>query len=204
MLECFSFTPELQFGSNCYVLKSDNKYCIIDPSVSYESIKDTLGDISGCVKYIILTHSHFDHILSLDDWLENTRLFPSMSKRAAENIKDSMANCYRLFFRLDKGYHGKCNILSEGDVLPLGDAALRIIETPGHTNGSICIIADDFIFTGDTVFSGGSYGRCDLPSGNSSELSVSIKRILCYDDKTIYPGHGDSTTVQMAKKYRYL
>ena len=204
MLECFTFVPEMQFGSNCYVLKSDGEYCIIDPSVSYETIKETLGDIKNCVKYIILTHCHFDHILELGDWLDETHLHPSMSENAAKNIRDSKVNCYRLFFRIEKAYLGECNILSEGDSLPLGNRTLRVIETPGHTNGSICVITDDFIFAGDTLFSGGSYGRYDLPSGNRAELSASINRILGYDDKTILSGHGEKTTVQTARKYRYL
>ena len=204
MLECFSLTPELQFGSNCYILKSNNEYCVIDPSVSYKEAIEQVGDIKGSVKYIILTHSHFDHILSLDDWIENTGVLPSISKNGMDNVKNSKINCYRLFFGIDKAYLGDCNALTDGDRLTLGDQTLKIVETPGHTNCSICIITDDFIFSGDTVFSGGSYGRCDLPTGNRYELSASLERILSYEDKIIYSGHGEPTTVSRAKEYRYL
>lgn len=204
MLECFALTPELQFGSNCYVLKSNDEYCVIDPSVSYGEVSERLGDIKDKVKYIILTHSHFDHILALDDWIEKTGLLPSLSKKASDNVKNSKINCYRLFFRIDKAYLGECNVLSDGDVLTLGDQTLSILETPGHTNGSICIITEDFIFCGDTLFAGGSYGRYDLPSGNAAELSRSIQKILSYGNKIIYSGHGEPTTVFAAKKYSYL
>lgn len=204
MLECVTFTPELQFGSNCYVLKSNDEYCIIDPSVPYEAVRERLGDISERVKYIILTHCHFDHILELGDWLDATHRRPSMSKDASLNIKDSKVNCYRLFFRIEKAYLGECNILSEGDRLTLGDDILHITKTPGHTSGSISIITNDFMFVGDTLFSGGSYGRYDLPSGNRAALLESIDKILSYDDKIIYCGHGEITTTAEARKYRYL
>ena len=205
MLDCYIFTPRIQFGANCYVLSSGGEYAVIDPSVSYDDVIQTLPDISGKVKYIILTHSHFDHTLELENWMQNTTLEPSMSENAYVNIGDSLKNCYWQFFRIDKAYTGKYTRLQDCDVLTLGEDKIHVIETPGHTNGSICLITADRIFAGDTIFEGGSYGRYDLPGGNASELSSSIKKLLSYgDDMIILSGHGAATTVKEAKNYRYL
>ena len=205
MLECFAFMPRLQFGANCYVLKSGNEYCVIDPSASYAAVSEKLGDISSSVKYIILTHSHFDHTLALDEWIEITKIVPSASTNACANVKDADINCYKRFFGIDKSYQGPTNVLREGDALSFGDDLIRVIETPGHTNGSICLIADGMIFSGDTLFSGGAYGRCDLPTGDIRELSASVDRILSLPDYTIiYSGHGDKSTINEAKAYEYI
>ena len=204
MLECFTFEPKESFGSNCYVLKSGSEFCIIDPSVSYDTVKGALGDISKNIRYIILTHCHFDHILALDEWIELSGVLPSMSYLTSENIKSSRTNCYRLFFGVDKFYDGGCNTVKEGDTLPFGDTALYILETPGHTNGSVCIVCEDAVFVGDTLFADGSFGRCDLPSGNKLLLPTSISKILELDCKRIFSGHGRATTTEEAKKYSYM
>ncbi len=205
MLECFAFLPRLQYGANCYVLKSGGEYCVIDPTASYGEVSERLGDIADSVKYIILTHSHFDHTLTLEEWVEKTSHPPSASENAVKNLKNPDANCYRLFFGINKAYAGACNILREGDVLTLGADVIRVMETPGHTSGSICLASDGIILCGDTLFSGGSYGRYDLPTGDSAALSASIKRLLSLgDDTVLYCGHGEETTLKEAKKHRYI
>ena len=205
MLECTVFSPVKRFGSNCYVLKSDDEYCIIDPSVEYEAVKARLGDIANRVRYIILTHSHFDHILELDSWIDKTGVLPTVSEACRENLKDPRINCYYTLLGIDKGYFGKTHIVGEGDVLPFGDTQLSFILTPGHTNCSVSVICDGCIFVGDTIFSHGMYGRYDLPTSDVDSLRSSISRILSFDcDYKIMPGHSEPTDVVTARKYTYL
>ena len=118
----------------------------------------------------------------------------------APALADSYLNCYRLFFNLDSGYFGSYKTVKNGDTLHLGDIELVIMSTPGHSNGSITIVASDAIFVGDTVFFGGSYGRCDLPGGDETKLFASIRRIASIEEnKTVYSGHGLNTTVAEIK-----
>ena len=92
--------------------------------------------------------------------------------------------------------------MSEGQVITLGNEQLRVIETPGHTKGSICLIGEGFIFTGDTVFANGGYGRFDLPGGDPIALQKSLHRIANLNEELIiYSGHGEDSTVSEAAAY---
>ena len=182
------------FSSNTYVISSAGEYAVIDPSVPYD---DSL--CPGALKYVLLTHSHFDHILDIDSWA-NTGAKVIVSEKEVDFLSDPMRNCYGLFFGQDKGFYGETFGVSEGAMLPLGEEMIEIIEVPGHTTGSLIYKIGDIAFVGDTVFAGGGYGRWDLPSGNYSELVESIERIKSMpDDMILYPGHGESTTVKQYK-----
>ena len=114
------------------------------------------------------------------------------------------------FFYCDKrhigdfptSYVGKYKTAKGGDTFTLGDTKLKVIHTPGHSPGSITISTENELFVGDTVFSGGSYGRTDLPGGDEAFLFSSIKSILSEDEnKKVYCGHGVETTVKELKSY---
>ena len=90
-------------------------------------------------------------------------------------------------------------LLTEGDTVSFGDAMLTVIETPGHTRGSVCYLADGLLFSGDTLFAG-SIGRTDLPGGDMSVLRRSLARLAALDGHyTVYPGHGEETTLSYEK-----
>ena len=164
-----------------------------------------LGDIANKIKYIIITHCHFDHILKLDEWISKTGVIPTLSLAASDNVKSPHINCYGTLFGKDRAYSGECNAVFDNDVLLLGDAELKIIITPGHTDGSLSVLAGDCAFVGDAIFAHGSYGRCDLPTGDPRVLRESIKRILSLNPETkIMPGHGEPVTVFEARRYQYL
>ena len=93
------------------------------------------------------------------------------------------------------------NTYGEGDVLNLADISLKILHTPGHTPGSVCILAEDALFTGDTLFQD-SCGRTDLPGGDWATILKSLRRLKeLTGDYRVYPGHGPSTTLQDEKTY---
>ena len=187
--------PIHSFSSNTYVISSAGEYAVIDPSVPYD------GSLCpGVLKYVLLTHSHFDHILEIDSWV-NAGCEVIVSERERNFLADPDRNCYSLFFGVSKGYFGDSRGVSEGNTLRLGDDEIEVLETPGHTVGSLVYRVGDICFCGDTVFAGGGYGRFDLPSGNVQDLRASIDRI-CHlpDEYVLYPGHGSPTTVKQYKE----
>ena len=195
MLEVKLLPPVHKFSSNTYVLTSCGEVCVVDPSVPHDP-----AFYEGKLKYILLTHSHFDHILDIDSW-KDAGGEVIVSERELDFLPDASKNCYALFFAESKGYHGAATGVCEGDFLTFGDEKIEVINVPGHTVGSLVYKLGDICFVGDTVFAGGGYGRFDLPSGNVSELLLSIRRICSFPDSfRLFPGHGKPTTVKQFKE----
>ncbi len=183
------------FSANCYLISSGEEYAVVDPASAYDP---TL--IKGRVRYILLTHAHFDHILDIDDWVSVTGATVIISEDEVAALSDPMRNCYKLFNGSDRGYFGKAVGISDGGTLELGKDRITFMHTPGHTSGSGIFISGGAAFVGDTVFAGGGYGRYDLPTGNGVILRDSIRKILTLpEDTLLYPGHGEATTVKQYK-----
>lgn len=187
-------------GSNCYVISDSSHAAVIDPSASISGILGYLKENRLALDYIILTHGHFDHMLSLDGLKEATGATAYIHRDDAENLSDGEKNAFSLFFGQNRKFSPCEKLLLHGDTLPLGGITLEIIHTPGHTRGGICIKAGDALFTGDTIFAD-SYGRCDLYGGSYSTLHSSLSYLREYgknQNLTIYPGHGGSAKLQNA------
>ena len=195
MYKIFTYCPRDSFGSNCYVLECGSEYAVIDPSVPYTEILQDHPEMQGRVKYVLVTHAHFDHILSIDSWAEHAPVF--VGEGDGPSLSDSYYNCYLGFFGTEEGYFGKYTGLKDGDTLPLGDLVITVRECPGHTRGGVCYRIDDAVFIGDTLFEGGGFGRTDLPGGDYSVLEKTLMRIITHEkDCTFYPGHGNPTTLR--------
>ena len=202
-MKVLTFLPRGYFGSNTYLIFSDNEAAVIDPSVKYENLKSHITENGLTVKFIIITHAHFDHILEIDDWVQNTNAEVIVGTKDANALSDPYLNCYRPFLNLEKGYNGNYTTVDEGSELKLSSQTLKFLSTPGHSPGSITVFADHNLFVGDVVFNEGGYGRCDLPGGDFKVLFSSIGRILSFDEETmVYSGHGEPTTLKEIKKYR--
>lgn len=185
--------------SNCYILISnfENERCaaVVDPSAASTGITEFLKDKGAKLKYIILTHGHFDHIMSLDKLRDATGAPACIHKDDAEMLADGEKNAFKFFFGQDRVWRSAEMLLSDGDRLTLGDEVIEIISTPGHSKGSICLLCKDFMVTGDTLFAEG-IGRCDLHGGNMMHMYASLGKLSEYDKSlTIYPGHGESATL---------
>lgn len=193
--------PVGYFGCNTYVIQSQNEYSVIDPSVDYEIAISKIPNMEGKIKYILLTHAHFDHILKINTWIRNgVQVF--VGTKDAPALSDPYRNCYLGFYGVNDGYYGKYNAVNEGFSIKLGDELISVIESPGHTVGGVSYLIGNNLFVGDTIFEGGGYGRCDLPGGDIGVLENSIFKILCMsDDIIIYPGHGNTTTIKDSRKY---
>lgn len=159
--------------TNCYVLSSKEEAAVIDPGGESKKILEEIEDKK--VKYIILTHSHLDHIFSAVKLKEKTGAKILIHTNEKESLK----------IEADE-------FLEEGDEIKIGEESLKVILTPGHTKGSISLLGEDSILTGDTLFKDG-YGRTDLPGGSPEEMEKSLKKLsgLMKPGMKIYPGHGD-------------
>lgn len=189
--------------SNCYVLLSrDSKgqahAAVVDPSSSADKICEFLESRDASLDMIILTHGHFDHVMSLDTLRERTGATAYIHVEDAEMLSDGIKNAYSYFFSKDLRLRDADRTLVDGDILTLGEESLTVIHLPGHSKGSMALLSDEFILTGDTLFDGG-IGRCDLYGGNMFELHKSIEKLRELDGNLIvYPGHGNSTTLRHA------
>lgn len=178
--------------ANCYIVFDNKKQAfIIDPGDEANKIKRVIKEEGLDVKFIINTHSHVDHIKADCDLG-----FPVyIHKLDALALEDPKRNCSTIIL----GDFKPCKparLLQDKDIIKLGDCAIEIMHTPGHSPGGICIKIDNVVFTGDTLFRNG-IGRTDLIGGSYKALLLSIKnKLLCLDDKVnIYPGHGEASTI---------
>jgi Zn-dependent hydrolases, including glyoxylases len=182
-------------GSNCYIIGDEGSCAVIDPGVSIEEIMRVIGDEKMTLKYIILTHAHIDHMISVDELRDRSGgklLIHEQEKRA---LGSTFYNGSSLF-GLNKVFKPADELLKDGDVLKVGGLKLEIIHTPGHTSGGISIKVDNIVFTGDTLFRM-SIGRTDLGDGVNDHLANSLKNKLMKldDDVIVYPGHGTTSTI---------
>lgn len=194
-MNIYTFCPRDRFGSNTYLVEIDGEYAVIDPSVDYETVRLSHDSIDGKVKFILLTHAHFDHMLAIDSWAEQCQNV-YVGTRDAAALSDSYLNCYLGFMGVRDGYFGKYSTVGEGDILELGGERITVIDCPGHTPGGVSYRIGDSLFVGDTAFAGGGYGRCDLPGGDIDALEKTLIRLITREkEATLYPGHGPSTTL---------
>jgi hydroxyacylglutathione hydrolase len=188
------------YEANCYIYASekDKKCFVIDPGDEVATILDRIKNLGLDVSYIILTHGHPDHVGAVAELKAPTHARVAIHSDDVSTIKHkflySMLGFRPVEFAPDI-------LLSSGEVLKAGELELKVLHTPGHTPGGICLLGDGLVFTGDTLFQM-SVGRTDLPGGNTQQLMRSIKENLLTlpDDTIVYPGHGQPTTIGAERK----
>ena len=182
--------------TNCYLIydEKSNKACLIDPAEYYDRILDVIESKGLSLEYIILTHGHFDHIFGANTFRDKTG-----AKIAAHEVEtEYLENSEKSLTSIQGGETVFADILlKKNDILTFGDISLKVIHTPGHTKGSCCFICESekVMFSGDTLFKNG-IGRFDLYGGNYGILMESLRELKnIKENYKIYPGHGDSTTL---------
>ena len=189
--------------SNCHVLISEgedgkNHAAVVDPSADTEEILCLLKQERAELDMIILTHGHFDHVMSLDALRDETGAPAYIHRDDAEMLSDGRKNAYSFFFRASFSQRDAEKTLSDGDVLTLGKESLKVMHLPGHSKGSIALLGDGFLITGDTIFAQG-FGRYDLYGGDAMTLRKSLNSLKELDPTlTIYAGHGESAKLGYA------
>ena len=184
--------------ANCYVVIDDNNDCIvIDPSKKYDGIVKYINKNQLNLKAVLLTHGHFDHFRGVDTLINEFHCPLYIGFYDQEMIKDANLNCSVMVG--DKFVVNSPSIaVSNNEILYLLKEDIKVLETPGHTRGSITyyFAQSKIMFTGDFLFHT-SAGRCDLPSGNNQQMDKSFMKIKEYDPEIkIYPGHGPSSTLE--------
>lgn len=194
MLKIFTVGP---MEANCYILYNPDKRegLIIDPGAEGSHLIKFIKQEKIFINYIINTHGHPDHIGANRKIKEYTNA-PILIHQYDAPMLTKSGSVLSLIFPLESSSPPADTFIKDGDLIECAGMKLKILHTPGHTPGGISLLIDDFIFTGDTLFSG-SIGRSDLPGGSQEVLLNSIKKILSLEENLIiYPGHGPSTTVR--------
>jgi glyoxylase-like metal-dependent hydrolase (beta-lactamase superfamily II) len=178
------------FGANTYIVASGCDAFVIDPAVSVHAIVSAAAEFGAQLRGIILTHGHFDHTVSIDSIRSALSVPVYIHEDDAIMLTDGKKNAYYDFFGKECVHGAPEKLLRDGDFIRIGDEQLQVVHTPGHSKGSICLLGDKFIITGDTLFAD-SVGRCDLWGGSQDALAHSLQKLRSYDKAlTAYPGHG--------------
>ena len=195
---------EPPIDNNNYLIIDDEskEAALIDCSAVDSDINEELERAGAKLKYILLTHGHFDHIAGIRP---NPEVKVVMHKADIGWLEKT--NQYLPMFGMPQMTIPKIDIyVQDGDILKLGDLEIKVIHTPGHTQGGVCYLADGKLFSGDTIFRE-SVGRCDLEGGDFDQIVESIEtKIFTLPPETlIYPGHGRMSSVEWEKEHnRFL
>ena len=180
------------YQTNCYIVwGEDSDDCIvIDPGYAPEQVLLEAEDLGKKVDAILLTHGHFDHVGGVRGIAE--RLGCPVYIHEAELSQPEQMTAGPLYYTCTYG---------EGDVLKLAGLTLRVLHTPGHTPGSVCLLAEDTLFAGDTLFQN-SIGRTDFPGGSFPQIRKSLERLKALSGNLrVLPGHGPETTLEDERQY---
>ncbi len=192
----------LDYTTNCYiVMDNDTKRAmVIDPAGDVNRIMKVLEYNKMSLDYIVLTHCHGDHIGGIKELMERTDAKIAIHIKDALGLKDESVNLAP-YVGIENPNIDPDIFLEENDVITVGNLNFKIIHTPGHTKGSMCIYGNNALFSGDTLFRG-TWGRTDLPSSSFEEIinSIEKKLIKLPDDTIVYPGHGKPTIISDEKK----
>ena len=184
--------------SNSYLLINGERAILIDAGVPHEEVTEHLEREGAKLQYILLTHGHFDHIISAERLREQTAAQLAIHKADAEMLTDAQKSAEAIFFGTNRIQATADVLLSDGDTIAFGDTSVRVLHTPGHSLGSVCYLVGDMLFSGDTLFDGG-YGRFDLYGGDAEMLSRSLGKLREMDaDLTVYPGHSGCASLGQA------
>lgn len=187
---------------NCYIVYDDSlEGIVIDPGSDGEEIFDKIKKLGIRIKYILLTHCHYDHIEGLGILRKLTGAEVVASFECNLGIQSASINLSMLFS--DQISEEPADlIINDSDIIKAGNMEIKVITTPGHTKGGVCFLIDNELFSGDTLFLR-SVGRTDFPGGSSDTLIKSIKeKLYTLDDDTIvHPGHGNDTKIDYEKRY---
>ncbi len=188
-------------ATNCYIIACDGstKAAVIDPGADGPVILEKLEQLDLQVELIINTHGHYDHTGADSELMKAQPVPVYIGAEDLNMLNDSSANL-ALFIGARDIRVESARSLREDQVLNLDDLEIRVIETPGHTRGSISLLIEDRLFTGDLLFQG-SVGRTDFPGSSYSDLMMSLNKISHLPDSTlVYPGHGPATVLGEEKQ----
>ena len=179
-------------GTNCYiVIDEQTKACaVVDPGASGETVADWLDREGLQPRYVLLTHGHYDHVGGVAGLRDRYEGIPVYVHEADTHLTPQLS------MGLEWTHH-----YDEGDTLTMDGVVFRVLHTPGHTPGSVCLLAGDVLLSGDTLFAG-SCGRTDFPGGSWSQMMDSLTRLSKLEgDLRVLPGHMEDSTLERERKH---
>lgn len=200
MLDIITICDSFENG-NTYIVGNEQEVVVIDPANKLSSITSAIK--SRKVLGVFLTHAHYDHFKTLDSFLKKYNVNLYIHKNGINKLTDINSSCAFFFSVTSLNNVNAENIIyiKDNDVINLNNIVIKVITTPGHTNCSVVYQIEDSMFTGDTLFNDG-VGRTDLPTSNTVQLINSLKKLLDNNNqKIIYPGHGNPSTLEEERKY---
>jgi hydroxyacylglutathione hydrolase len=183
------------YGTNCYIVwdETTKNAAVIDPGDQSAQVQQALDKEGLHLQMILLTHAHFDHIGAVEA-LQQASGCKVYVHRAEETLPLEMTGV---------PLH-PTDYYEDGDTVSLDSITFRVLHTPGHTPGSVCLIADDVMFSGDTLFAG-SCGRTDFPGSSWMQMESSLRRLHDLPgDYTVLPGHMGSSTLDRERKANFF
>ena len=188
------------YQTNCYIVYEDSgtACAVIDPGYQPERILSTVEKLGLQVDAILLTHGHFDHVGAVEAIVEATGCKLWMSQGDYTQFP-TPENDY--IYPIHDCDFTEVSFCEEGEQISVGGLTFTVMETPGHTWGSVCYCCENAMFAGDTLFAR-SIGRTDLPGGDWDTMAQTLARLKGLDDDyTVYPGHGPATSLSTEQKY---
>ncbi len=193
-------------NANNYLIgdETSKEAVLIDCSDRVQQLIDDVKELGLKIKYILFTHGHFDHVGGANIMKKELGAEVLGSEKDIEQTeltKPILLSMGMPF--IDEPKYDK--FIDGNSKLNIGKTEIKIIETPGHTEGGLCYLIEDKLFSGDTLFKN-CVGRTDLPGGSFTKIENSVKNVLFkLDDLTqVFPGHGDMTTIGYEKKYNEI
>ncbi len=186
---------------NCYLVGDPEALLVIDPGAEAKRILNHIKTKGYKVQCVVLTHCHFDHVGAVAEVLEATCASLLIGANEKENyFDDNVSFCSRLGPSFKPSIPDR--LLQDGEVITSGAHQFSVLFTPGHTSGSICLLCDEMLFSGDTLFFQ-SIGRADFPTGNLKALVNSVKEKLftLYESVKVYAGHGPDSSIGYEKEH---
>ena len=191
---------------NCYILADDNtkESIVIDPGDDGQDILRIVREKGLKVKFIVNTHAHFDHV-GANKAIKDATGAELLLHEDDAAVLATVSNQSRSFGMNPVSSPVPDRLLKHGDVITAGGISLKVLHTPGHTPGSISLLEDGMVFTGDSLFAG-SIGRTDFPGGDLMTLIRSIKRHLMIlpDNTKVFSGHGPASTILKPLRIGYV
>jgi len=184
-----------ELPTNCYVVTDPEtkSAAIIDPGDEGHEILAYLAEFELTPRAIFLTHGHYDHTMAVDDIVRVWEIPVYIHK--ADTTTDTRPDPYLYTIGAETVFY------EDGDEIEVGTLTFRVVDTPGHSAGSVCLLVEDCLFTGDTLFRD-DCGRMDLPGGDGNLLSESLEKLYKLEDvDEVFPGHMDATTMERERRF---